>query len=256
MVKDVCVEVVKNAAMSLPAVRRRRLKRPRAEVPDVSAVDRYAFALLRLLEKVGVTVAGKRVAEIGPGDHLASGLVFLAAGATSYTTIDRFPADYSGEYAKQWYERVRLEWPARLPKIPWPAYLDRFPSLENVETIPSAIERLHYVGERFDIVCSFQVGEHVSDISAFAAKTGELIAPDGVAVHLIDFGPHGPWGRYDDPTLFLRFPGWLWRLMGSARGIPNRKRPHEFEAAFQTAELEVRQVGQGPFKTIYVCRHR
>jgi hypothetical protein len=253
MLGDVCVEVAKNAAMKVPALRERRLRRPRtSEFAGHGSLERYAFYPLRALSAASVPVAGRRVAEIGPGDHLASGLVLLAAGAASYTAIDRFPGDYSGRNAKRWYRAVRQAWPERWPNRAWPAEIEveRFPDgFPNVRTIAAPIEQAD-PGERFDIVCSFQVGEHVSDIRAFAAKTRELIASGGVAVHRVDFGPHGPWRKYTDPLTFLRPPDWLWQLMGSERGIPNRHRAHEFTEAFVAAGLEVRELEREPFDVV------
>jgi hypothetical protein len=92
---------------------------------------------------------------------------------------------------------------------------------------------------KFDIVCSFQVGEHVSDISEFANSTAMLLKTRGIAVHRIDFGPHGVWRRYQDPLTFLRIPDLVWHAMGSARGVHNRRRAHEMEDAFQAAGLSV-----------------
>jgi Methyltransferase domain len=95
----------------------------------------------------------------------------------------------------------------------------------------------------FDIVCSFQVGEHVSDVEGFAHSSSKLLKPYGVAVHRIDFGPHGAWRSYEDPLTFLRVPELLWRVMGSARGTPNRRRVHELEDAFRAAGLAVQLCG-------------
>ncbi|MEO7658588.1 MAG: hypothetical protein ABIV48_03145, partial [Pyrinomonadaceae bacterium] len=53
------------------------------------------------------------------------------------------------------------------------------------------------------------------------------------------FGPHDVWFQYRDPGVFLRFSDWVWRLTGSNRGVPNRKRHHEFLEAFERAKLDV-----------------
>jgi len=66
-----------------------------------------------------------------------------------------------------------------------------------------------------------------------------LLKPGGTAVHRVDFSPHGCWSAYPDPLTFLRFPDWLWNLMGAHRGIPNRHRHDEFCAAFEAAGLKV-----------------
>ena len=58
-------------------------------------------------------------------------------------------------------------------------------------------------------------------------------------MHRVDFGPHDCWFYYRDPGVFLRFSDKVWRMTGSNRGIPNRKRHHEFLAAFEKAGLNV-----------------
>jgi SAM-dependent methyltransferase len=250
---DIGIEIAKNAAMRVPAIRERRLRAPRTSDQAGRGdawLERYAFQALRTLEAAGVEVRGRSVVEIGPGDFLTSGLALLAGGARSYTAIDRFTGTYSSQDAKAAYRAVRDAWPRAFPGRAWPERLDPDGFPEDVpglvRTIAAPIESAA-AGDRFDVVCSFQVGEHVSDLAAFAARTRELLAPGGAAVHRVDFGPHGPWRKYEDPLTFLRPPDWLWRLMGSARGIPNRHRAHEFAAALAAAGLDVTEIARERF---------
>ena len=148
-----------------------------------------------------------------------------------------FPGNFTGAEARQWYRLVRSNWPGD-----WPANLDpeTFPAGAPVTVLPVGVEALRDADCRFDVVCSFAVGEHVSDISAFASVTARLLRPNGFAVHVVDFTPHDCWrDDYADPFIFLRFPEPLWRAMGSNRGTPNRKRMHQFESAFAAAGLSV-----------------
>jgi SAM-dependent methyltransferase len=246
--RDVVIEIAKNAAMAVPAVRAWRLRRPRSSAAFSAGdkqLERFAFAPLRQLLRLGVAPNGRHIAEIGPGDYLASGLAMLAAGASSYTAIERFPGDYRGADARAWYGAMERHWPRFFPDIAWPDGLSArgFPDncAERVEIIAEPIERL-VPKRRFDIVCSFQVGEHVSDLDVFAQMHRRLLAPDGIAVHRVDFAPHDRWEAYGDPLTFLRPRDWVWRLMGSHRGLPNRHRHHEFVAAFEAAGLTVETV--------------
>jgi hypothetical protein len=92
------------------------------------------------------------------------------------------------------------------------------------------------------------VGEHVNSVRAFAEMNARLLAPNGVGVHRVDFGPHGCWANYHDPLTFLRFPDWLWELMGSNRGTPNRRRYHEFCREFERAGLKIDVIGRELFQ--------
>jgi SAM-dependent methyltransferase len=243
--RDIAVDIAKNAAMAVPAMRARRLGRPRATAAFAGGdaqLERFAFAPLRHLIRLGVPLAGRQVAEIGPGDYLTSGLAMLAAGAGSYTAIERFVGDYRGADAKAWYTSIERHWPRFFPHLPWPPGLSgpTFPESggARVEVIDRPIEDIDPT-KRFDVLCSFQVGEHVSDLDAFARMHARLMKPDGVAVHRVDFAPHDRWEAYDDPLTFLRPPDWIWSLMGSRRGLPNRFRHHEFVDAFRAAGLSV-----------------
>src|SRR4051794_20580492 len=100
---DTCTEVAKNLSMGAAPVRAWRLARPRtacsfADQDDL--LDRYAFQTLNALRQIVGAVKDLDIAEIGPGDHLGSGLSLLAAGAASYTAIDRFPGNYGSAAAK------------------------------------------------------------------------------------------------------------------------------------------------------------
>lgn len=229
---DVALNVAKNLLMGIPVVRKLRLFRPRTGPADVTSLDRYVFTGLRTIEQ-HTELEGLDVLEIGPGDHLGLGLACLARGAKSYTALDRFPGQYSGPVAKAWYRAIREAWTGE-----WPASLDpeKFPEGYPVKTLPIAVEQAP-LGS-YDLVFSVAVGEHVSDIQAFARATANLLRPGGTALHVVDFSQHG-FERYNDPYLFLKIPDWIYRLMGSERGLPNRHRLHEYTEAFRAAGLNV-----------------
>ncbi|MBV9210518.1 MAG: methyltransferase domain-containing protein [Acidobacteria bacterium] len=252
LVMDALKEACKNFAMGVPQLRALRLKRPRAQgvyqAPEemVERLETYAFYALRNLRGIVGSLENLNIIEIGPGDTLISGLSLLAAGAASYTVIERFAPDFSSAEAKERYREIEKAWPDFFPETPWPDYLkaENFPEgyPDRVKIWPIAIEEVK-ADRKYDVVCSYQVGEHVSDIEYFAQMNADLLAPGGVAVHRVDFGPHGCWSLYQDPLTFLRFPDWLWSMMGSNRGTPNRRRYHEFRAAWERAGLKVEVTG-------------
>ncbi len=243
--KDLASQMAKNLLMGSAAFRRWRLRRPRSAAAHSSTdefLKNYAFASLELLLKHGGEFRGKTVCEIGPGDYLTSGLSILAAGASRYCAIDRFPGDYFGEAARGWYREIEQNWARFYPDLPWT------PSIAAGGFPENAKDRLELIGEpletakasqQYDLVCSFQVGEHISDIEAFAEIHNRVMTQTGVGLHRVDFGPHDCWFYYRDPGTFLRFSDRVWRLTGSNRGVPNRMRHHEFLDAFERAGLTV-----------------
>lgn len=250
ILRHVAQEAAKNVAMAVPAVRARRLRRPRAGASFTGRDDeleRYSLQALRMIGSQLGPVRGKDVLEIGPGDHLTSGLALLAAGADTYTSIDRFVGDYSGPSGRQWYAGVQTAWPRLCPDLPWPAWLDAADFPEGypgrVRTVDRPIEAATGMGD-FDLICSVQVGEHVRDVDAFAGANAAMLRRGGAAIHRIDFGPHDCWRGYADPLTFLRLPDSVWHAMGSNRGTPNRLRLDEVRAAFERAGLRVRVAAQ------------
>jgi hypothetical protein len=245
--KDFLKETAKNVLMGNASFQRWRAKRPRAFTTyngSEQQLERYAFLGLNLLEKYCGGVKGKSVCEIGAGDFLTSGLAILAAGASFYADIDRFAGDFTSPAAKQWYRGIQDSWSRIYPDKTWAEYLNAEDFPENyedrLEIIREPIE-IARTENRFDIVCSFQVGD-ISDIDSFVEMNKRLLVPDtGVALHRVDFGPHDCWFWYADPLTYLRFNDKLWRMTGSNRGIPNRFRHHEFMDSFSrhgfTAEL-------------------
>jgi hypothetical protein len=241
--RDLASQIVKNFLMGSAAMRRWRMRRPRSAASYTETdefLKHYAFGSLDLLLEHSGDLNGKSVCEIGPGDYLTSGLSILAAGASQYCVIDRFPGDYAGEAAKNWYREIQQNWSRFYPDRPWVRSLDASGFPEN------ASDRLELIGEpletaktsrKYDLICSFQVGEHLSDIDAFAEVHNNVLNDGGVGIHRVDFGPHDCWFYYHDPGVFLRFSDRVWRLTGSNRGVPNRKRHHEFLAAFERAGL-------------------
>lgn len=243
--KDLATQIAKNLLMGSSMFRRWRLKRPKTAT-TYSNIDEflknYAFGSLQLILEFTGNLKGKSVCEIGPGDYLTSGLSILAAGAEHYCVIDRFPGDYFGVAAKSWYREIENNWPRYFPNLPWPRSLSamHFPenALGRLELVGEALETAQ-TSQKYDLICSFQVAEHVTDIDAFAEIHNRTLKGDGIGLHRVDFGPHDCWFYYRDPGTFLRFSDGLWNLTGSNRGVPNRKRHQEFMMAFERAGLSV-----------------
>lgn len=244
-------ECGKNFAMGIPPIRSIRLHSNRnrtSSVADEALLDRFAFQLPKLLLSHFGSLVGKDIIEIGPGDHLATGLTLLALGARSYTTLDRLTRNYATSRAREWYALVQDKFSATFSQ-PWPKTLshETFPgTCGKVKTLPRGIEDLGDCA-RYDIVCSHAVAEHVSSVLSFAQAHTRLLRESGQALHVVDFGGH-QWLRHSDEMLFTRVPAWAWSIMGSNRGYPNRVLFPDFKAILEAADLNVRAINQIPYK--------
>ena len=209
-------EVAKNTLMAVPAIRRYRAMHPRtttdAQVQQIR--DQFAFFIGTLGD-----VRGKTIVEIGPGDSIALGPLFLRAGAHKYIAYDRFRGDVFGPQAHSLYAALSC-----------PEDFSAGVSLRG------AIEDAKPTREA-DIVISFDVLEHLRDPHLALRKMVGLLKPDGVMVHRVDYSAHDIWRSYDEET-FLQFPEWLWKLMGSNRGYPNRVRHKDIMATVHTLGLQ------------------
>jgi hypothetical protein len=245
-------EFAKNFAMGIGPFRSIRLYSNRirtSALPEESLLGRYAFRLPELVLKHVGQVEGKDIIEIGPGDHAGTGLVFIALGARSYTTLDRFTRNYSTSLARGWYTLVRKKFSDTF-LLPWPQDLshDSFPEkCDKVKSLPVSIEDLGDCSQ-YDIVCSYAVAEHVSSVPKFAEVNRKLLRESGKALHAVDFSGHG-WQRNGDEMFFTRIPAWAWSAMGSNRGYPNRVPFPAFKSILESAGLEVQAIDQKPFKT-------
>lgn len=241
--------IAKNIAMGIPPIRNMRVRQGRTitREPSDYSLTRYALDLLSKIEDASGSLENKSVLEIGPGDNLVSGLALVAAGASHYTVLDRFRGTYGSDEAVKWYHALAERW-GGLRGSAWPSSIDpkHFAASDRVSVVEGAVENAE-LPETYDVVCSNAVGEHVSDIRAFAMLTKQALSPDGIGLHIIDFRGH-EWDNERDPFLFLRFPDWVWRAMGSNRGMPNRVRFTEYKEAFEEAGLSVSIIWRAAFE--------
>ena len=245
-------QVARNCVMLLPPVARARAARGRTArrsgAVDAAYVARYARRPFAMVESaIGRNgLKGARVAEVGPGDNVASALLFLAHGVDRYVAIDRFAGALASERARECYRAVARDLETNDPVH---AAALRARNVE-IETFPASVPSLvHYVHRpieevgseigTFDVVASYNVVEHVAEIGLLAQHSHRMLCDGGVSVHRVDFGPHDAWARRMDPLEWLTVPDAIWWAMGSSRGTPNRLRLHEVQQAFLEVGFEV-----------------
>lgn len=214
----------------------------------------YSDYLVHLARAVGAGpdyFHGKRLLEYGPGDLPGAAMVMMANGAKQTICVDRFPlvqlTAKNGQIA-----RILLD---RLPQVERDRVLECFIERGHLESgcrpdkiqylvKPSGLSGLQ---NAVDVVFSRAVLEHVNDLPATFRDMYEALKPGGIAIHQVDLKSHGL--HRDNPLDFLCWPNWLWSLMYSAKGVPNRLRINAYRDAIRAAGLEIRLLEPGRLAT-------
>ena len=213
--------------MGIPPIRKARLRYARTVDADPVEQERRVQTQIAFFKRAVGSFAGKVVAEIGPGDAIPLASYVLDEGAIRYIAIDRFMGAFVEERPGIQIHRVSIEEGA------------------NVKA---------------DIIVSYNVLEHLSDLRTAFRNMERILNPRGVMAHRIDYGPHDVWTQHPDKFFFRTFPGWLWRIMGSNRGYPNRVRHTEVmrlleEAGFKTTATVTGTFAGEPLDAELLIRH-
>lgn len=184
---------------------------------------------------------GKSLLEYGPGDVPGVALFMLAHGAERVTCVDRFPLVQNSPTHLRIIECIlqRLDPDAR----------SRAEACFNSPGEPASglrRDRLEYLvrpkGESglqdcVDFAYSRAVLEHVNDLASTFQDIYRALKPGAMTVHQVDLKSHGL--HRENPLDFLTWPVWLWHLMYSGKGVPNRWRIDRYREVIEQAGLEV-----------------
>jgi SAM-dependent methyltransferase len=193
------------------------------------AYSRKVFDLYQ--ERGSLDPAGRRVLELGPGEDLCVALRYLAAGAEQVSCVDRFEFKVDASWEREVYRELLRDLDdagrARLAGLVAPdGTLDGAdPRLEVIRGVGIEESPARLGGRRFDLIGSVAVLEHVYDLAAAFRAMDALLTPGGRMVHQVDLRDHGMFsggGRH--PLEFLTIGEYIYRLMTSHTGAPNRER--------------------------------
>jgi SAM-dependent methyltransferase len=202
--------------------------------PDI-VVDRA----LRVVEaaRTGATpIVGARLVEIGPGHSLGVALSLLLAGAAHVEAVDtvRYAAAHPDprSFTGLWRRATET------------GLVDSTDASDPDAELARAAARLEYRvvdrRERWplpdgsnDIVYSFSVLEHVSDLRGILEESARVLRPGGLSIHTIDLRDHYNLGPDENWLEFLEFDDRQWDRMTSERSAwCNRMRARELRALF------------------------
>lgn len=222
----------------------------RGSAPESPAVTAAYFirCVDEYLQQLGIAgsdapafLAGRRVLEYGPGDVLGVALVLYARGVASVQCVDRFPLSRGGAARVAVYEALLRQLPAAERTRADAAFVRAGDASSGLrpEVIGYSVTQdgLAPSGATYDLVLSRAVLEHVHDLPALFADLRRVLRPGAVSIHQVDLKSHGLDRRreYD----FLTWPDWLYGLMYSEKGFPNRHRVDRYRALALAAGLRL-----------------
>jgi SAM-dependent methyltransferase len=184
---------------------------------------------------------GKRILEYGPGDVPGVAMLMVAHGADQAICVDRFPmvrmSPKNIEIVKLMLEALEGTARERAEEcLKQPAHPEAGFDARRIEYLvqPSGLSGLN---SEIDLVISRAVLEHVNDLPASFRDMYAALKPGGVAIHLVDLKSHGL--HRDNPLDFLTWPAWLWSMMYSAKGVPNRLRVDAYRDAVRDSGFQL-----------------
>lgn len=218
-----------------------------SETPE--AIARYFETCVDdYFEILGIPVAGraeflrdKVILEYGPGDLPGVAMLLVAKGARKAYCVDRFSMisvdkksmAVINSLAAQLSETERQRFLACLanPDAPQQGF-----SADHVEYLvrPDGLSKMD---EAVDLVISRAVLEHVNDLEATFTDMLRAMRPGSLSIHQVDLKSHGL--HRTNPLDFLEYPQWLWNLMYSHKGVPNRWRVDRYRELLGKLPLEV-----------------
>jgi SAM-dependent methyltransferase len=182
----------------------------------------------------------KRVLEYGPGDLPGVALLFYAYGAEQVFCVDRFPMMRLSAKNISVIQCLldRLEGEAReradAAILRTNGEITGFsPGTVTYLVRPGGLAALN---NAVDLVISRAVLEHVNDLKATFSDMYHSLKPGAMAVHQVDLKSHGL--HRENQLDFLAWSPFLWRLMYSAKGMPNRWRVDTYRRLIEDTGFE------------------
>lgn len=216
------------------------MRDPAALERDVDYALQVAVNWMAHMRRIGFSLAGTKILELGPGSDFGPQLIFASHGA-KVSVADRFLAAWDEQYHPQFYRMLRARWNGPAGGLDAVIAANGYPS-EAIGQIARSAEQLDHIGDAsFDLVLSNAVLEHVQDLPQVARNLARITRSPGSNMHQIDFCDHGARSR---PLEFLllsnREQEASFKRMHGELG--NRQRASEANSHFQAAGFVVETI--------------
>jgi SAM-dependent methyltransferase len=201
--------------------------KPGLETEDPQGAARRYIDVLQSAER---RLVGSRVLVFGYGGRFDIGVALLEAGATAIALCDPHARPDNGHNAALL---------GRHPVYSSPGKDGPRPNPDHIQLIEADVRALPppEPSQRFDLVISNSVYEHVDDAAGITRALARWTRPDGFHIHFVDLRDH----YFKYPFEMLKFSEGTWRRFLNPTSNHNRLRLWEFRQIFEShfASVEV-----------------
>jgi SAM-dependent methyltransferase len=209
---------------------------------DVEYANKIVRSYLEIFEKMGVSLVGRDILELGPGKNFGSTLIIGCLGA-HVAVSDLYLSVWDSEYHPVFYRSLLEALPMNFPgadPAPLRQIVEQGAYPQSVlRTYHSKAENLSGIdSQSFDVVISNAVLEHVEDPQTAAREMMRVTRRGGFGIHQVDFRDHRDFSRPLEYLLFSRTE--FSRHFAYARGsCGNRWRQSDFINVFNEAGFSI-----------------
>lgn len=195
-----------------------------------------------LIKDNKIDIKNKSILEVGPGDNLGLALLMIAKGAKNVICIDAFYPQRDKKKELKLYkyiieqlkgdEKKRAETTINFTP-------DSFSFKKNkIQYICNEPLEKFKSKEKFDIIISKCVFEHLYDVEKGLENSNKLLNKEGKQIHIIDTSDHEMFSTKHSPYEWLKVKKNIWKLMTKNSGHPNRTLLPKYEQVLNKLNLK------------------
>ncbi len=191
---------------------------------ETSNPDKALSQYLSILDKQGISIAGKKCLLFGYGGNFGLGCMLLEQGAAHVVLVDKYahPNTKRNLALLPRYEKY-LEYTGK--KV--------LPRSDNITLHHDDIQKL---STTVDIVLSSSVFEHVENVEEVTQSLSTLMNPQGVQIHFIDLRDH----FFKHPFEMLCYSKNIWDKWLNPSSYLNRYRMLDYQRIFEAYFTDVK----------------
>lgn len=185
---------------------------------------KHAHDVFALFKSVtGIERFQGKVADVGPGESCALGLLFLADGCSHVDLPDRFSFPDSQLQRDVNRAMVAMHPSLRNGMVNETFAESSFPGLQRYRGEEASAEKFFANNQGYDYIVSVATLEHVYDPLSALTGMARALNPDGVMIHNVDFRDHGQFSESFHDLKFLELSDAMYAPL-RWQGGPNRVR--------------------------------